>query len=153
VVTLSASAAGGADREEENVLKQALWFLCAMAFSVVVGCGSDKPANPLAPFQPQIINQADDFAFQITNVQSLTTTVSYTWQNTGTQASVDHSSVVTNGSGNLTILDANGTQVYSSALVASGTDATAAGTTGAWTIRVVMTGMDADQVNFRVQKQ
>jgi len=120
---------------------------------MITGCGSNKPVNPLSPFQPQIINQTDDFAFQITNVTSLTTTVTYHWQNTGTSASIDHSSVLTNGTGTLTILDADGTQVYSSALLASGTEASGAGTTGAWTIRVVMNSMDADQVNFRVQKQ
>ena len=120
---------------------------------LIAGCGSDKPTNPLSPFQPQIINQTDDFAFQITNVASLTTTVAYTWQNTGTLASIDHSSVLTSGTGTLTILDADGTQVYSSALLASGNEASSAGTTGAWTIRVVMNAMDADQVNFRVQKQ
>ena len=138
------------------VQKKLILVVTAVALMVgtlMTGCGSDKPVNPLTPFQPQIINQTDDFAFQITNVQSLTTTVTYTWQNTGTQASVDHSTVLTNGSANLIILDADGTQVYSSPLVASGTDATATGTTGAWTIRVVMNGTDADQVNFRVQKQ
>jgi len=128
--------------------------IALLAGVMTAGCGSDRPAaNPLAPFQPQIVNQTDDFAFQITNVTSLTTTVTYSWQNTGTQTSINHSSVVTSGSANLTILDADGTQVYASPLVASGTDASGVGTTGAWTIRVVMSAMDADQINFRVQKQ
>lgn len=144
---------GSAKGEEVSIMKKIPGLVCAAAVLILAGCGSGKTVNPLAPFQPQIVNQTDEFAFQITNVQSLTTTAIYTWQNTGNQASVDHSSVLTNGSASLVILDADGTQVYSSPLVASGTDATGAGTAGAWTIRVVMKGIDADQVNFRVQKQ
>jgi len=147
----------GASSREGLILKKNRFLIVPAAVMMLgilmTGCGSDKPTNPLTPFQPQIVNQADDFAFQITNVTSLTTTVSYRWQNTGTQASIDHSSVLTSGTGTLTILDADGVQVYSSALLASGTEASTTGTTGDWTIRVVMNAMDADQVNFRVQKQ
>lgn len=128
-------------------------LVAMVAGFLATGCGSDNPVNPLSPFQPQIVNQPDDFAFQITNVSALTTTVTYRWQNSGTQASIDHSSVLTSGTGNLSILDADGVEVYASALLASGTEMSDAGTTGDWTIRVVMNSMDADQVNFRVQRQ
>jgi len=108
-------------------------------------------SDSLAPFQPEINNAADNFQFQATALKNVTTTVQYTWQNSGTAATVNHSSAVTGGSATLTIKDANGTAVYSGALVASGTPATSTGVAGGWSIQVVLTGVSGT-LNFRVQK-
>ena len=118
------------------------------AFALLaVGCGS----SALAPFQPEINNAPDNFQFQATGLTNLTTTVQYTWSNSGTAATVNHSSTVSGGSATLIIKDASGTQVYSGALVASGTPATSAGVVGAWTIRVQLVNTNGT-LNFRVQK-
>jgi hypothetical protein len=58
---------------------------------------------------------------------------------------------VTAGSATLTIRDASGTQVYTRNLADNGTFLTNAGTSGSWTIQVVLTNMSGT-INFRVQK-
>jgi hypothetical protein len=117
------------------------------AAALLPACGDD----PLAPFQPEIANVTDNFQFQATNLTGVTTTVQYTWQNTGTAATVNHSSAITSGNALLTIRDAVGTQVYSANLVPSGTPSTSTGVAGAWTIRVDLTNTQGT-LNFRVQK-
>lgn len=113
------------------------------------GCGNDNN-NTLAPFQPEIVNETDAFQFQVTNAENVTTVVNYTWQNTGTQATVNHSSTVNSGTATVTILDAQQTEVYSGGLVASANEPTLAGEAGAWTIQVVL--MDCSgTLNFRVE--
>jgi len=122
-------------------------WLGAVSLLLAAGCGSDA----LAPFQPQINNAPDNFQFQATGLTTVTTTVQYAWSNTGTAATVNHSSSVTGGSATLTIRDANGTQVYSGALLASANPTTSAGVAGAWTIRVDLVSTSGT-LNFRVQK-
>jgi hypothetical protein len=121
-----------------------------LAAGLALAACSDS-TGPLAPFQPQIGNVADNFQFQATGVTNVTWTYTYTWSNSGTAASVNQSTTVAAGSATVTVLDANGVQVYSQSLSANGTFATTAGATGNWTIRVVFTNYDGT-VNFRVQK-
>lgn len=121
-----------------------------VGFAFLAGCGGQSGAlNPR--FQPQVTNQPDNFQFQATNVTNVTQTLQYTWQNSGTMASVNQATTSTGGTATLTIRDASGTQVYTKDLNANGTFQTIAGTTGAWTIQVVFTNWSGT-VNFRVQK-
>lgn len=121
-----------------------------LATSVAItACGDST--GPLAPFQPQINNAADNFQFQATGVTNVTWTYTYSWANTGTSASVNQSTTIAAGAATVTILDANGAQVYTQSLSANGTFPTTTGATGTWTIRVVFTNYDGT-VNFRVQK-
>lgn len=108
-------------------------------------------SDALAPFQPEINNATDNFQFQATGLSGVTTTVQYSWQNTGTAATVNHSSAVTGGTATMTVKDAAGTTVYSGALVASGTPSTSTGTAGGWSIRVELVDTRGT-LNFRVQK-
>ena len=116
---------------------------------VLAGCGSSNKS--LAPFQPQINNIADNFQLQATGVNNVTSTLTYTWQNTGTSATVNQSCAISAGTAMLVILDNNGTQVYSNNLTVNGTFATSAGVTGNWTIRVTLNSNSGD-LNFRAQK-
>jgi hypothetical protein len=70
-------------------------------------------SGPLAPFEPQITNAADDFQFQATNVSKVTWTYTYQWLNTGDSATVNQATTVTGGSATLTISDSTGPQLYS----------------------------------------
>lgn len=116
----------------------------------VVGCSNRQGLlNPA--FQPQIANQTDNFQLQATNVTNVTQTLQYSWQNTGTSANVNQATVLTAGSAVLTISDATGQQAYTNSLTANGTFATSTGTTGTWTIRLVLTNVSGT-LNFRVQK-
>ncbi len=120
-----------------------------LTIAMAAACGNST--GPLAPFQPQITNAPDDFQFQATGVTNVTWTFTYAWSNTGDSATVNHSTTVTGGSATITILDKNGTQLYSQPLKPSGTEGMLKGVAGTWTIRVVFTNYSGT-VNFRVQK-
>ncbi|MGD8496234.1 MAG: hypothetical protein PVF05_08585 [Gemmatimonadales bacterium] len=111
--------------------------------------GGDSLTNP--QFQPEIVNNVDSFELQATGITDVSEVRVYTWTNTGTTASVDKSTTLTAGSGTLTILDADGQQVYSGPITNDGSSSTQAGTAGDWTVRVVLTNASGT-VNFRVQK-
>lgn len=114
-------------------------------------CGSDR-SNPLGPaVQPEVVNNADAFSFQVTGVQNASATLDYSWQNTGTVATVNQSASIASGSATLVIRDAAGTQVYSRSLSDNGTFTSTAGVAGTWTIRVVFSGTSGT-VNFRSDK-
>jgi hypothetical protein len=128
---------------------RAILVVALISFAIGSGCGS-KPTQPLAGFQPEIVNNPDNFAFQATAVKNVTATLQYTWSNSGTRATVNHSSVVNLGSAVVQIYDANNIEVYSNALLPSGTLSTAVGVTGNWTIKVTLTKVYGT-LNFRVQ--
>jgi hypothetical protein len=115
---------------------------------VMIGC-SDK--NPIAPFQPEVINNADAFQFQITKARNVSTTLNYSWTNSGTRATINHSTALTAGSAVVTVYDANNQQVYTRGLLASGTEQSTVGVTGAWRIKIVFADFDG-AANFRVEK-
>jgi hypothetical protein len=119
---------------------------------LVAGCGSGS-SSPIQPqYQPQIINLTDSFAFQLTGVTNGDGSLSYTWQNTGTAASIDRSSSITGGTVTLTVRDAANAQVYQATLGgATGSVSTAAGVAGNWTILVDFVHTTGT-INFRAQK-
>lgn len=123
----------------------------AMVAIVLLAVGCSKKKNPLSAFQPQINKAPDNFQFQATNVTNVTSTLQYTWQNTGTSANVNQACAITSGTATLTIFDAFATQVYSQNLAANGTFATSSGISGNWRIRVVLNNVSGT-LNFRVQK-
>ncbi len=115
-----------------------------------VACGGTSPVSPR--YQPEVVNQPDSFALQLTGVQNGSGSLSYTWQNSGTAASVDRSSSITQGTVTLVIRDAAGQQVYSGPLNGqTGSVPTSPGTPGAWTIEVTFANATGT-INFRVQK-
>ena len=118
-------------------------------FAALTGCGSDNTLSP--QFQPEIMNTADNFQFQATGVTNVTQTLSYSWTNTGTQANVDQSCSMTQGSATVQIRDGQGTLVYDQSLADGGTFVSSAGVAGTWTIRVVLVNLDGT-LNFRAQK-
>ena len=123
--------------------------LGALAIVGLAACSE----NPLSPgVQPEITNLPDDFAYQVSEVLNYSSTDDYTWQNTGTDATVDHATLVASGSATLVLLDASGVQVYSRSLNESGSFATATGAAGNWTVRIVYSSATSPAVNFRVQK-
>jgi len=123
------------------------WRGPALAIALIVGCSS--PTDP--GVQPQVNNATDNFQYQVSNVKNFTGSRVYTWQVTGTKASVNQATTLTAGTVTLLIRDAAGADVYNQSLAVNGTLDTAAGTTGAWTIRVQYTNATGT-VNFRVQK-
>lgn len=107
--------------------------------------------DPLAPFQPEVSNVPDTFQLQATGVTGRTATLTWTWANSGTQATVNHSTTTTNGSARVIIKDAAGVIVYNATLAPSLNQTTTAGSSGDWTIQLVLDGYGGT-LNFRVQK-
>ncbi len=105
----------------------------------------------VSQFQPEITNAADNFQLQATGLTSVTSTLTYTWANSGTRATVNHSTTTTAGTAHLTIRDAGGAVVYDKDLVPSLNEPTVAGTPGNWNIRLQVTNYSGT-INFRVQK-
>ena len=117
--------------------------------AALVGCSSSTAPG----IQPEIANLVDNFQFQTSSLSGGSGSWSYTWQNTGTAATVNQSCSITGGTATLVVKDAAGTQVYSHNLAENGTFVTTTGPTGAWTIEIVFERVFAAAVNFRVQKQ
>jgi hypothetical protein len=115
----------------------------------LAACGSDSVTNSL--FEPEVANLADNFQFQATAVSHVSQTVTYNWQNSGTTANVDQSGSVTGGAATLSIRDAGGNVVYTDDLTSTGSFTSDAGTSGTWTIQLVLTNVTGN-LNFRVQK-
>ncbi len=122
--------------------------VAAAAMLATAACSS---SDPLAPFQPEITNVADAFQAQATGVTSVTFTRSYMWQNSGTRATVNHSTTTTAGSARVVIRDAGGAVVYDKALAASLNEPTTAGVAGAWRVALTLTNYSGT-LSVRVQK-
>lgn len=124
----------------------------SLGLAVILGAGLTAcSSNPLEPFQPQISNATDNFQLQATAVVGVTSTQTYSWSNTGTRATINHSTTTAAGTAQLTIRDGAGTLVYTKALVPSLNEATTTGTAGTWTIVLTMTTYSGT-LNFRAQK-
>ena len=121
--------------------------LVSLSILLVPGCSDD----PIAPFQPEVGNAVDNFQLQATGVVSVTSTLNYTWTNTGTRATVNHSTTTSAGNAQIIIRDAAGATVYDKNLSPSLNEQTTAGTPGAWTIQLRMSNYSGT-LNFRVQK-
>ena len=130
--------------QTKKTLRHALLLSLTTSLLACGGTNLIGPANAL-----EIANDTDRFEWQVSVLESVTQTLSYTWQNTGTLANIDQSSSITSGTATLSILDAGGTQVYSGSLGQDGTFTTSAGTAGAWRIEVMLSGVDGT-LNFRV---
>ena len=108
--------------------------------------------DPLAPFEPEIGNNPDNFQFQATALKSVTLTRSYAWEHSGSIANVNQATTLSGGSAILIVLDASGKEVYRRNLTDNGTFKTEPGTSGRWTIRIELV-IASGTVNFRVQRQ
>ena len=121
------------------------------ALLILGACGSD-PTDPLADFEPQVNNATDSFELQATDVTEVGTVLQYAWENTGSMASVDHSTTTASGAAGLVIRDADGTIVYDQGLVPSLNEDTAPGSAGTWTISLALSDYTGT-LNFRVEKK
>lgn len=120
----------------------------AVGSVILASCGDDATAPGR---EPEIINTTDNFQYQISDVRDFTGTQVYTWQNSGTTATVNQSAAVAVGSVTLVLRDADGTEVYNRSLAENGTFSSGAGTPGQWTVSVIYGDADAT-VNFRLDK-
>lgn len=122
-------------------------LLLALTMLAAFGCN-----DATAPrYEPEITNVTNSFEFQVTDLVRVSDALEYRWQNDGTTATINQSTVLTAGTATLTLRDATGTQVYSRSLTENGTFTSAAGTAGQWRVRVVFSNASGT-ANFRVQR-
>jgi hypothetical protein len=131
-----------------SILRHGVTNLMIAGVLALAACG-DGATSP--GIQPEIVNATDNFQYQVSAIEDYSGTQTYTWQNTGTTATINQSASVSAGSATLVLLDADGTQVYSRSLAEDGTFASAAGAAGNWTVRVSYSSVNAT-VNFRADK-
>ena len=130
-----------------RVLPRTRLLVTLLGVGVLAACGSDV----LAPFSPAVGNVADNFQLQATNLTDVSWTVVYPWVNSGTRATINHSTATTSGSTLLVIKDATGAVVYSKPLSASLNEPTSTGQTGTWWVTLTLTHFSGT-INFRAQK-
>jgi hypothetical protein len=96
-------------------------------------------ANVIGPGnQLEVSNNPGIFEWQVTALDKVTQTLTYSWTNPGTLANVNQSSSVSSGTATVHVSDQSGTEVYSRSLGQNGTFQTSAGATGAWTVVVTL---------------
>lgn len=122
-----------------------------LAALLVVGALAACGGDGLVTFLPPVVNVADNFQLQPTIVTDLTTVVFYPWVNTGSRATINHSTTTTSGSAVLAVKDVSGAFVYSKTLSSSLTEPTLTGQTGTWWIQLTFTHYSGT-LNFHVQK-
>jgi hypothetical protein len=119
----------------------------ALLLAACAGDNSVGPGNQL-----EVTNVPDSFQWQVSNLSNVTQRFTYTWQNTGVIATVNQASAITAGVVTVTIRDGSGIEVFVGNQTNTGTFDTGLGTTGSWTIEVVLSGASGT-VNFRVDKK
>jgi hypothetical protein len=130
------------------VLLNAVLFSLLFLALFLASC-NDNPVSPGVGLE--VRNSADDFQYQVSSMKSYTRNVYYTWNNSGSSATINQACAVTGGTAILEIYDADEVQVYSHDLAENGTMTATSGTAGAWTIRILFQ-KTSGTINFRVQK-
>jgi hypothetical protein len=123
-------------------------LVSSLAIATLGACGGQS----LRPFQPQFSSSTDNFQLQATSITDMTTTVTYTWVNTGTRATLNHSTTTTAGSTLVVIKDAAGDVVLTRPLRPRLlNEPSIVGQAGSWTIQLTLLRYSGT-LNFRVQK-
>lgn len=119
--------------------------------TLAMGAACSDLGAPIDPFQPNVTSVTDSFQLHASNFTNISASKSWTWQNSGTQATVIHSTTAATGSAHILIRDANGATVYDKDLATSLTEPTTIGASGTWNITVTLTHFSGS-VDFRVRK-
>jgi hypothetical protein len=130
-------------------MPNARFVMLAAAAALVLACAGD---NAIGPNDLQVTNVPDDFEFHASNLATVTQRLTYTWQNSGTTATVDQASAITAGIVTVTIKDGSNIQVYDRDQKNTGSFDTVTGTAGSWNIQVVLSGASGT-VSFHIQKK
>jgi len=119
-----------------------------LLLALVVGC-----ANEIGPEnQRTIVNGTDQFSYSILNLDEVSDSERFQWENTGTRAEIEIIQGISGGGALLSIQDAAGTVLYRDD-IADGNDAvTEEGVAGMWIIEVSFDGTSG-AFNFTVAKE
>ena len=124
--------------------------LASAAVAVLITAACNESTAP--GFELMVTNNPDDFIAQSPGtVLNESLDREYTWQNSGTRATVTHGTIVDAGIARIVIRDAAGAIVYDRSLTFGMSEATQVGVTGAWRIEVLLSGFSGT-FNVRAQK-
>ena len=126
--------------------------LTLMVGLILSACSDDDILNPLDQYQFQVTNNPDDFQFMVTDLQNATVTVPYDWTNSGTRATIGHSSTIDSGTATIDVYDDLDSLVYSNDLLASSNGQSSVGVAGSWRIIVTLANFYGS-LDFTVQTQ
>ena len=114
------------------MLRHAHRLAVLAAVALLAGC-----ANELGPEnEREIVNSTDRFSYSVLNLDEVTDSERFQWENTGTRAKIDIVQGVTEGDVLLTIQDAAGTLMYRDDIADDNDTVTEAGEPGTWIIEV-----------------
>lgn len=127
--------------------------LVLMVGLVLSACSDDDNIlNLQDQYQFQVTNNPDDFQFVVTGLQSATVAVPYDWTNSGTRATIGHSSAVDSGTATIDVYDDLDSLVYSNDLLATSNGQSSVGVAGSWRIVVTLANFYGS-LDFTVQTQ
>ena len=130
------------------MLKNAHRLAMLAAVALLAGC-----ANELGPEnEREIVNSTDRFSYSVFNLDEVTDSERFQWENTGTRAKIDIVQGVTEGDVLLTIQDAAGTLMYRDDIADDTDTVTEAGVPGTWIIEVSYQDTSG-AFNFTVSKE
>ncbi len=135
-------------KQHDSRVVVAFLAFAACATVALTGCGSE----PTSAYNPDVVNEPDNFSMQVSGATHLTETYSYEWPNSGSAATVELASTVNAGAATLTIQDAFGAEVYGGSLALGGSLETASGQAGPWTIRIAFADFSGN-VDLSVAKK
>lgn len=103
--------------------------------AVIVAAGCSVPSETLGPKNNvEVTNLVGHFQLTADDIQNVTTTLTFKWQNPGTIAEIDHQSFMPHGTTLLIIRDAVDSLRYEGKLLYQLEDRTTEGVPGEWTV-------------------
>lgn len=115
-------------------------------FILLNGC---HESNPLHSLNPDVTNELGNFEFTLTDIIDAGATLTYSWTNTEVRAAISHMTDRDDGTAVIRIRDGGNVEVYVSDLMETGTEESAIGIPGNWTITVTFDKFDGT-AHFRV---
>jgi hypothetical protein len=112
----------------------------AVAAAALVAMACSTPSESLGPDNHvQVTNLVGHFELTADNIQNVTTVMTFTWENPGHYADIQHLSFMPHGTTKLIITDAADSVRYDSKLLYEQDDRTVgAGVPGMWTVKFTL---------------
>ena len=118
-----------------------------VAVTGAAACGGGDATGPDDVLQ--VVNNTNDFSFELDDVPDYSGTLRYQWSNSGTTADIDIEVAASAGIGTITIQDADNAEVFTGDIRQAGSFTSAPGRAGDWIINVILVRV-AGPIRFRV---
>jgi hypothetical protein len=119
-----------------------------LGLSPLVGCR--ETTNPVE-LSARVVNQPGSFEYRSDGLTGVTYQAVYLWPNTGTSATIEHSTVVQSGQVRLTLVDPHARVMYDVELRPGAALEVGVGAVGSWSVIVTVTDFTGT-IDFRVRQ-